>query len=227
MASLDEAFDRFPYSNEQASEETHPPQKRIAAEDVNIDPDTSHVLLEGFKDAKSRCASLQQELTATQGFVDNAYKQWTTLTKAYAELVTILRDAEVPAGPEDEDSNAMDTHFKSFQDTVEKILHATSIRAAEKIADRAKDLASLRGKLDAMLKLFECIKNESDTDTSITTCFSTNCLCPVCYDRPIATCNIPCGHTQCTQCQQRQRQRSRCPMCSTDVRDVVRLYFSA
>lgn len=51
-------------------------------------------------------------------------------------------------------------------------------------------------------------------------------LCPVCFDREVDTCCVPCGHTVCTRCSSRMPQRAPCPTCRAQVCERIRVYFS-
>lgn len=49
--------------------------------------------------------------------------------------------------------------------------------------------------------------------------------CPICFEREVDTCCVPCGHTLCEECSKRMASNV-CGTCRNRVSNHVRLFFS-
>ena len=217
MASLDEAF-----SSNFLDPETN--SLRIinkAPEAITIPEDAASTLVKQFKESKEQCTTLQQQLSHASEWISTVFSTWNEVSKKYCDLHSYLQTMPgYLASPDNMDTWA--TMFIDFKKQGDDILNVAIKDVAAFVEQKTKDLTISKKNLENMCEFFEIMQKE--THPALERLFSVNCACPVCYDKPINICNVPCGHTCCEECH--KKMKSLCPMCNMHIKESVKIYYS-
>lgn len=186
---------------------------RVKIRDLALDISYNEVILE--VDTLLQPASLQTWTTQTRQLLD-----------CWRQTIQLLTGAE----------KRLDTHLKIFQDTHKKataalalpindqyetLLHATEGYLKQVFQDSPIE--------DCYLEYIRYLKKIIVLSDAVNMLrmfvnMPTEPLCSVCLVEPVSLTSIPCGHTFCTPCG--QRQLITCYICRTPVKDRQRIFFS-
>jgi hypothetical protein len=224
MASLQEAFGsltgsgipmNIPVDSRLGIRSQNPPEA------IEIPEGTASTLAKQFRESKEQCAWIQQELSQALSWTSIVHTTWNEISTKVHDLHSYFQTMPGYMPSPDTLNTWLDV-FTEFKKQGDDIIDATSTEVSTLVEQKTKDLAISKKNMEHMCALFDIVQKE--TQPLIDRLFSINCTCPVCYDKPINVCNVPCGHTCCTDCH--EKMKTTCPICNMNIRESVKIYYS-
>jgi hypothetical protein len=168
-------------------------------------------------------ADLQAAISSLQGTVDPMLTHETvarTIAAIKAKLVSVTSATSDVV--DDASLVAMEDLATRYAQLRCRAFTALFCATDERIAVMTTELANQTEEL-AVLAAILAIARQSVIPIGVQT--DSGKACPICFDKDVDTCNVPCGHTLCATCS--ERTSGRCWTCRMTVRETVKLFFSA
>lgn len=219
MAELCDAFpDLFPT---ETLEDALPILNRATDDPAGF----AKTLVDAFVDGKARTMSQQEELRSIGAWIDGAIERWTDLCDRAADIQAWIRAA--PHGVEPPDLGDMAQTCDAFKRAGNDAKDLASAKATEAMTKIECKREETRETLDRLYKFMgHAVGAMADSGEDGGTGYDIDATCPVCYEKPVEVCLVPCGHTVCQVCSFHSNLRVNCPVCRMAVRERVRIYFS-
>ena len=174
-------------------------------------------------------ADLQAEISSLQGTVDPMLTHETVartiaVIKAKLALAPSATSATSATSDVVDDASlvAMEDLATRYAQLRCRAITAVICATDERIAVMTTELANQTDEL-AVHAAILAIARQSVIPIGVQT--DSGKSCPICFDKDVDTCNVPCGHTLCAICS--ERTSGRCSTCRMTVRETVKLFFSA
>lgn len=107
------------------------------------------------------------------------------------------------------------TYLKETNVSVSDVIQKKIAKTESEIYDISNKLNGLRAII--VTGVNEIIKEEDKQKK----------ICSICFDKEVDTALVPCGHTYCKKCSEKDRSRyARCAQCRTEISSRIKIFFS-
>ena len=182
-------------------------------------------------DIAGKFKNLMEQRKAVTEMLTNKQVEKEELGKAASDLRQAIKDWHIKV------CRKAKFNFEDLQDTIDATTAGT-FEATQAYDTEIERLQSDLAKLDTRLNILRnaiCVgldevKAKSEEKTN---------LCAICFENEVSLVAVPCGHTVCKGCatnlnllgpipmaQSWRNQTKKCPTCRTDIKEVIKFFFS-
>ncbi|NBX51604.1 hypothetical protein EBT25_17145 [bacterium] len=174
-----------------------------------------HVIA-NFQKNKREIETLSAAMEELKEKKENANKCVTDIFRLHDKIMDLLNGVERMQHHEQAE---IEEPYKLYQEALGKALQKRITVCAETEMMQKSDLSNLYDETAAIRTFIvagvkELMEDEEKMNQN---------LCPICFDKEVNMCIVPCGHTICSGCS--RKLHGRCPTCRGYVREMVKMFL--
>jgi DNA repair ATPase RecN len=173
-------------------------------------------IVRDFQNKKERLDLIKQKIAALKTDQEQIDNYWTDISNKHDKIWFLLTKYT----KENEETQHLCSEFEHYKNVMLEKTDLCNKKINNSLETFNTECYKLEQNINEMRHLIITGVKEILPDDKVQ-----QNLCPICFERPVETCLVPCGHTVCKLCSSNMRSSS-CMTCRAIIRERITMFFS-